>query len=115
MPADPIPPTAAPAPAAAFATASPPAASAQQPHEPQAHEQPTDEDTSDALLAARFGDTDDLRAFASRFGPAALQRATDPNGNTLLHMAAANGHTGAPPPSPLPTSPFLLYPFLTAH
>ncbi|ETW74663.1 hypothetical protein HETIRDRAFT_247155, partial [Heterobasidion irregulare TC 32-1] len=51
------------------------------------------EDTDDALLAARFGDTDDLRAFAARFGPAALQRATDTNGNTLLHMAAANGHT----------------------
>ncbi|KAI0310785.1 ankyrin repeat-containing domain protein [Amylostereum chailletii] len=54
---------------------------------------PTSEDNDDALLSCRYGDLDDLRQYVDRFGAAALTDIHDDNRNTVLHMAAANGHT----------------------
>jgi ankyrin repeat protein len=55
---------------------------------------PTEDEADEVLLAARYGDLEDVRAFADAFGPAALAAARDANGNSALHMAAANGHVG---------------------
>jgi uncharacterized protein len=56
---------------------------------------PNDEEIEDAILSARYGDVDDLTVFVSTFGADALADARDGNGNSVLHMAAANGHIGA--------------------
>ena len=55
---------------------------------------PSDEELEDVVYAARYGDLDDVRAFVDSFGASALAAAHDESGNTVLHMAAANGHTG---------------------
>ncbi|KAL0247040.1 hypothetical protein I308_104073 [Cryptococcus tetragattii IND107] len=53
---------------------------------------PTEEQIEDAILSARFGDLDDLRAFVDTFGKEALAEARDERGNTVLHMCCGNGH-----------------------
>lgn len=55
---------------------------------------PSHEDTEDLLLSCRYGDVDDLNSFVQRFGPGSVGDARDENGNTVLHMASANGHIG---------------------
>lgn len=55
---------------------------------------PTEEQIEDAILSARFGDLDDLRAFVDTFGKEALAEARDERGNTVLHMCCGNGHLG---------------------
>jgi hypothetical protein len=57
---------------------------------------PTQDEDDELLLSARYGDLDDVRTYADAFGKDALAAARDANGNTALHMAAANGHVGAP-------------------
>ncbi|KAI9441806.1 ankyrin repeat-containing domain protein [Lactarius indigo] len=51
------------------------------------------EDTEDLLLSCRYGDIDDLKSFIDRFGTDSVGNVRDENGNTVLHMASANGHT----------------------
>jgi uncharacterized protein len=58
---------------------------------------PTEEEIDDVLLAARYGEDDDVKTFTTAHGIDALAAARDDNGNTVLHMAAANGHTGKIP------------------
>jgi ankyrin repeat protein len=70
------------------------------------HRAPTEEEAEDAILSARFGDLDELRTFVDAFGADALANARDGRGNSALHMAAANGHVGAP--SPLPSELLLI-------
>lgn len=55
---------------------------------------PTEAQIEDAILSARFGDLDDLRAFVDTFGKEALAEARDERGNTVLHMCCGNGHLG---------------------
>ncbi|KAH9039819.1 cytoplasmic protein [Lactarius pseudohatsudake] len=54
---------------------------------------PSPEDTEDFILSCRYGDIDDLKSFVERFGTDSVGNARDENGNTVLHMASANGHT----------------------
>jgi len=56
---------------------------------------PTDDDKEELLLSCRFGDLPDVQQFLSTFDPApsVLDAIQDDNANTLIHMAAANGHT----------------------
>ncbi|KAH9014827.1 cytoplasmic protein [Lactarius hengduanensis] len=54
---------------------------------------PSPEDTEDFILSCRYGDIDDLKSFIERFGTDSVGNARDENGNTVLHMASANGHT----------------------
>ncbi|KAI0740969.1 cytoplasmic protein [Earliella scabrosa] len=56
---------------------------------------PTPDDIDDLLLSCRYGDVEDIQQFVSTFGPDPLASARDDNGNTVLHMVAANGHTDA--------------------
>ena len=58
------------------------------------HSIPSPDDIEDLLLSCRYGDLDDVRTFIDTFGPSPLAEARDENGNTILHMACANGHTG---------------------
>ena len=58
------------------------------------HAIPSPDDTEDLLLSCRYGDLDDAKSFIDRFGTAPLGETRDENGNTILHMASANGHTG---------------------
>lgn len=51
----------------------------------------------DVLLCCRYGELDELKEHVENFGPQALETARDENGNTVLHMAAGNGHDGALP------------------
>lgn len=55
---------------------------------------PTQEDYEELILSCRYGDREDVESFISQFGVDHLATARDDNGNTILHMAAANGHTG---------------------
>ena len=52
----------------------------------------TADDAQDALDCARYGDLDELRPLFTRYGSATLATIRDSSGNTLLHMASANGH-----------------------
>ena len=52
----------------------------------------------DLLLSCRYDDLPDVEAFVATFSSAALNDAIDDNGNTVLHMAAGNGHAGKHPP-----------------
>jgi ankyrin repeat protein len=61
----------------------------------------TAEDTEDLLLACRFGDLPDIAHFTATFSPHALDTVRDDNGNSVLHMAAGNGHTREHPPCSL--------------
>ncbi|KAI0350604.1 ankyrin [Trametes cingulata] len=56
---------------------------------------PTQEDFEELLLSCRYGDLEDIQGFVDKFGQDALATAHDDNGNTVLHMVAANGHTDA--------------------
>ena len=58
---------------------------------------PTADDVEDLLLACRYGDLEDVQQFVDKFGPEPLSDARDERGNTVLHMAAGNGHTGMSP------------------
>lgn len=59
---------------------------------PAVQSQFSQEERADFVLAARYGDLDDVIAFLDH-GMNVL--VLDTNGNTALHMAAANGHAGA--------------------
>ncbi len=55
---------------------------------------PNAEELEDVLLACRYGDIDDVRAFVDKYGIEVLSNARDEQQNTVLHMTAANGHDG---------------------
>jgi ankyrin repeat protein len=57
----------------------------------------TDDDKDDLLLACRYGDLEDVQAFVTEHGPEILNEIHDDNGNCVLHMVCANGHTGKYP------------------
>lgn len=54
----------------------------------------SDDDKADLLLSCRYGDLEDVQAFVTTHGPSPLAEIRDDNGNTILHMACANGHLG---------------------
>jgi len=54
----------------------------------------TDDDNDDLLLAARYGDLEDVQAFVAKHGVTAMADIRDKNGNSILHMVCANGHLG---------------------
>lgn len=56
--------------------------------------QATPEQLEDVVLAARYGEIDEVTQFIDQFSASALLEAIDDNGNTTLHMSAANGHAG---------------------
>ncbi|ORY07474.1 hypothetical protein K493DRAFT_101509 [Basidiobolus meristosporus CBS 931.73] len=47
----------------------------------------------EVVLSARYGDLEDLQQISQQYGPSILA-SSSANGNTPLHMASANGHTG---------------------
>jgi ankyrin repeat protein len=53
---------------------------------------PGEEDNEDLLLSCRYGDLDDIKEYVNKFGSEPLSVVRDDNGNTILHMACANGH-----------------------
>jgi ankyrin repeat protein len=55
---------------------------------------PTVDEREDLLLSCRYGDLPDVQDFITKFGAAAASDVQDDNGNTILHMTCANGHTG---------------------
>jgi len=55
---------------------------------------PTQEEIEDLILSARFGELEEVTAFADKFGWDAVSDAKDERGNTVLHMACGNGHLG---------------------
>jgi len=57
---------------------------------------PSGDDNEEVLLSCRYGDLDDVKQFVNTFGPLPLSDLRDENGNTVLHMAAGNGHIGEP-------------------
>ncbi|EJD47015.1 ankyrin [Auricularia subglabra TFB-10046 SS5] len=54
---------------------------------------PSADELENVLEACRYGELDELKDFVNKFGPQPLGETRDANGNTVLHMAAANGHT----------------------
>jgi len=56
--------------------------------------QPSPDELSEIILSARFGDIDDVKLFVETYGKQALADARDESGNSVLHMASANGHQG---------------------
>ncbi|KAF8434306.1 cytoplasmic protein [Boletus edulis BED1] len=54
---------------------------------------PTENHKQDLLLSCRFGDLDDVQHFINTFPHESLDGVQDDNGNSVLHMTAANGHT----------------------
>ncbi|KAL7419133.1 ankyrin repeat-containing protein [Cryptotrichosporon argae] len=52
----------------------------------------TQEELEDVVLSARYGEVDEIKAFAEQHGWDALVGARDERGNTVLHMACGNGH-----------------------
>jgi len=56
------------------------------------HLVPSADEAEDLLLSCRYGDVDDIKSFIDRFGTVPVGQARDENGNTVLHMACANGH-----------------------
>lgn len=55
---------------------------------------PTPDELEDLVLSARFGDLEDVQAFADAHGWEAAAGARDDRGNSALHMACGNGHVG---------------------
>ena len=55
---------------------------------------PTVEQKEDILLSARYGELEEVQEFVKAFGSEFLAGVRDENGNTVLHMACGNGHTG---------------------
>ena len=58
------------------------------------HPPPSPDNVEDLILSCRYGDLDDVKSFIDCFGTAPVGEARDENGNNVLHMASANGHTG---------------------
>ncbi|GJE98171.1 ankyrin repeat domain-containing protein [Phanerochaete sordida] len=56
---------------------------------------PTEDEKDEVLLAARYGDIEDLQQFVEKFGAEPLNDIRDGSGNSVLHMVCANGHTAA--------------------
>jgi ankyrin repeat protein len=57
---------------------------------------PTDSDQDELLLSCRYGDLEDIQRFVDQFGQDPVAQVADNSGNTVLHMAAGNGHQGEP-------------------
>ena len=55
---------------------------------------PTDDEEKELLLSCRYGDLEDVQQFITKFGQDVVSHIKDDNGNTVLHMTAANGHEG---------------------
>ncbi|WWC92863.1 uncharacterized protein L201_007824 [Kwoniella dendrophila CBS 6074] len=53
---------------------------------------PTAEDVEEVLLSSRYGELDEIKEFADKFGVEPLAEAKDERGNTVLHMCCGNGH-----------------------
>ncbi|BEI84286.1 hypothetical protein CcaverHIS002_0408900 [Cutaneotrichosporon cavernicola] len=53
---------------------------------------PTPDEFEDLVLSARYGDLEDVQAFADAYGWGAVSSARDDRGNSVLHMACGNGH-----------------------
>jgi len=53
------------------------------------------DDVEELILCSRYGELEELRELVARLGAALLASARDDRGNSCLHMAAANGHSGA--------------------
>ncbi|BEJ15158.1 hypothetical protein CspHIS471_0409250 [Cutaneotrichosporon sp. HIS471] len=53
---------------------------------------PTPDELEDLVLSARYGDLEDVQAFADAYGWEAVSSARDDRGNSGLHMACGNGH-----------------------
>lgn len=45
------------------------------------------------------GDFEDIKKFTAAYGDQVLAELRDDRGNTALHMAGGNGHTGKSPPA----------------
>lgn len=56
---------------------------------------PSNDDLEELLLSCRYGELDEVKAFADAYGSEAVSTVRDENGNTVLHMCCGNGHTGA--------------------
>jgi uncharacterized protein len=52
------------------------------------------EEKDDVLFSCRCGDFDAVKEFGNKYGNHKLDSIRDENGNSILHMAAANGHVG---------------------
>lgn len=55
---------------------------------------PSTEEKDELLVSCRYGDLEDVQDFVSKFGHGPVNELRDANGNSVLHMVAANGHTG---------------------
>jgi uncharacterized protein len=55
---------------------------------------PTEDEKSELLLACRYGDLEDVHIFVEKYSWEEVANVKDENGNTVLHMTAANGHDG---------------------
>lgn len=55
---------------------------------------PTQEEFDDLLLSCRYGEVEEVSAFALAHGWAAVASVKDERGNTPLHMCCGNGHVG---------------------
>ena len=55
---------------------------------------PTAEEIEDVLLSCRYGELEEVKAFAEQYGWDALSTARDDRGNSVLHMCCGNGHVG---------------------
>jgi len=55
---------------------------------------PSNEEREEILLSCRYGELDEVMAYAQKYGNASLSDLRDVNGNTVLHMICANGHKG---------------------
>ncbi|GFZ49684.1 hypothetical protein JCM24511_07086 [Saitozyma sp. JCM 24511] len=53
---------------------------------------PTQEELDDLLLSCRYGEVEEVSAFALAHGWAAVALVKDERGNTPLHMCCGNGH-----------------------
>ena len=56
------------------------------------------DDVEELILCSRYGELEELRELVARLGASLLASARDDRGNSCLHMAAANGHSGAQRP-----------------
>ena len=55
---------------------------------------PNEEDLEELLLSCRYGEFEEVQAFAERYGWEAVISARDDRGNSVLHMCCGNGHVG---------------------
>lgn len=54
----------------------------------------TQEELDDILLSCRFGELDEVKEFAQKYGYEPFAEVRDDRGNTALHMICGNGHVG---------------------